>query len=524
MRLEAASAVDPVLAVARAAQRDWAAQSLQQRLQILRKLRHEIAADPAALAETVPTRMPGALHRTVAATLVAEVLPLLEACRFLEREAAFILAPRHESAGSRPIWLRGVSVESRREPFGVVLILGPANYPLFLPGVQVLQALAAGNAVLWKPAPGVDGCASALRRVGIACGLNPGLLTVLDTDPKAATALMRAGPGLAPDKVILTGSATTGRAVLRELAQTLTPATMELSGCDAVFVLEGADLGRVVDAIAFALRVNGSATCMAPRRLFVADAVANQLVPRLTAALESDPFTLHARSAAQVRPKDGPEDGPGDAPGEKSGERSRELPAEVLLLPQHTRLLLSDLVSEATLYGAKLLLPGAGGSPTLVDRVTPEMRIAKADIFAPVLSILRVPDTEAALAAHRACPYVLTAAVFGPPREAEALATRIHAGTVLINDLIVPTADPRAAFAGRGESGFGSTRGREGLLAMTQPKAVLRQRSRSRRAYQPTGPAHLPFFAGLAQMLHARPWRTRLAGLRQLIAAGKQIK
>ena len=80
------------------------------------------------------------------------MLPLAEACRFLEREAEAILAPRRPGRRALPLWLSRVRREIRREPLGVVLIIGPGNYPLLLPGVQLIQALAAGNAVLLKPA------------------------------------------------------------------------------------------------------------------------------------------------------------------------------------------------------------------------------------------------------------------------------------------------------------------------------------------------------------------------------------
>jgi aldehyde dehydrogenase (NAD+) len=280
---------------------------------------------------------------------------------------------------------------------------------------------------------------------------------------------------------------------MRELAETLTPSVMELSGADAVFVLEGADIARAVEAITFGLRINGSATCMAPRRIFVTEAVADHLTSALVTALDQlDPVPV----------------------------------------PESTRALLRELVDEATLYGAKVLLDGLDVAPkdastvytTLLADVTPEMRIAQTDIFAPVLSILRVANNEAAIAAHSACPYALTASIFGPPGQAERLATRLRAGTVLINDIIVPTADPRASFSGRGRSGFGATRGREGLLAMTAPKSILRQRSRSRRAYQPNTAAHIPFFASFAQALHAGSLRARFAGLKALMQAAKKIK
>ena len=142
----------PSLGQARAAQQIWARTGVRERLAILRRARHRIAATAEEIAQSVPCDQPGALHRSVADTLVSEVLPLVEACRFLEREAAWILAPQRLSSHNRPFWLRRVTAETRREPLGVVLIIAPANYPLFLPGVQALQALAAGNAVLWKPA------------------------------------------------------------------------------------------------------------------------------------------------------------------------------------------------------------------------------------------------------------------------------------------------------------------------------------------------------------------------------------
>jgi aldehyde dehydrogenase (NAD+) len=484
-----AAEVENAMIAARDAQAQWALVPVRRRLTVIRRLRHEIASGAEALAATVPLRLAGSLHRSLADTLVAEVLPLLEACRFLEREAEFALAPRRESSTARPLWLGGVTVETRRDPLGLVLIIGPGNYPLYLPGVQALQALVAGNAVLWKPAPGGLNAALALQRMLVACGLDPALVTVLGTEAGEATRAMRAGV----DKVVLTGSAATGRAVLHELAETLTPAVMELSGCDAVIVLDGADLGRVVDALTFALRLNGSATCMAPRRLFVTNTVADALAADLMTSLDQ---------------------------------------LDAVPVPSRTRELLLGLMDEATLYGARVLLNGLHVAPadegcvysTLLMDVTADMRIAQTDIFAPVLSILRVEDEEAAVAAHNACPYALTTSIFGTSTQAEALASRVHAGTVLINDIIVPTADPRAGFGGRKQSGYGVTRGREGLLAMTAPKTILKQGSRSRRAFAPTGEAHVPFFAGLAQTLHAGGWRAKIEGAQKLFRAAQQIK
>ena len=149
---------------------------------------------------------------------------------FLENEAAFTLRSSRESSRNRPFWLRGTDVVIERAPLGVVLVIGAGNYPLFLAGAQVLQALAAGNAVLWKPAHTGVACAHAVRAMLIASGLHvPSCWCVLNASPAAAQAAIEAGV----DKVFLTGSAATGEAVQHALAATATPSVMELSGCDA---------------------------------------------------------------------------------------------------------------------------------------------------------------------------------------------------------------------------------------------------------------------------------------------------
>jgi acyl-CoA reductase-like NAD-dependent aldehyde dehydrogenase len=466
---------------ARAAQQIWARTRIEVRLALLRRARHRIAATAEEIAQTVPCEQPGALHRTVADTLVSEVLPLVEACRFLEREAAWILAPQRLSTHTRPFWLRRVTAETRRDPLGVVLIIAPANYPLFLPGVQALQALAAGNAVLWKPAPGGSAAAEALRDALVGCGLDPALLQLLDESAQAANDAIAAGV----DKVFLTGSVATGTAVLHELADHLTPAVMELSGCDAVFVLPEAETDRTVAALAFGLRLNGSATCMAPRRIFLVGDHPN-LVQALIDQLERLP---------------------------------------PVVLPAHTQSQLADLLQDARRLGASILRdePEDGLRFAVILRAKPEMAITQTDIFAPVVSIFDVPDTDAAIAAHATCPYALTAAVFGPEPEARKLASRLPVGTVLINDLIVSTADPRISFGGRKSSGFGVTRGREGLLEMTTLKTIVVQRSRDQRAYRPATPAHQPFFAAYIQAIHGGHWWTRWQGLRRLLRAAVRL-
>jgi acyl-CoA reductase-like NAD-dependent aldehyde dehydrogenase len=458
--------VEEVLRAARLAQARWAETSLQERLEkvkVFRRLLPERGSDLAAAVE-LPERS------LVAETLVAEILPLADACRFLERKAFSVLRPR-----ARGWWksrfLAGVGVRVERSPWGLVLAICAGNYPIFLPGVQVLQSLVAGNAVLLKPAPGTERVLSLLTKLLVEAGFDPELLVLLDESPESAQKVMACGV----DKVLFTGSSQTGRAVLSQLAETVTPATLELSGCDAVFVHPDADLGLVADALCFGLAFNDSATCIAPRRVLVSQDRALELERRLGERLSEIP-TMHL------------------AP-----DRLRRM--------QH--LVLQAVKQGARLVGRRIDLK-SGSTPMVLAEVRPEMEVARADIFAPVLSIMIADSLEEALALDSQCPYALGASVFGPQDAATAWAEKIHAGVVVINDLIAPTADPRIPFGGRGESGFGTTRGSEGLIELTRPRVVVRRGGRWRPHFQQLAAGDEVLFETLIEAKHARSWIRRL--------------
>jgi acyl-CoA reductase-like NAD-dependent aldehyde dehydrogenase len=373
--------------------------------------------------------------RSLAELLVAEVLPVADACRFLERRARGLLKERRLGSTGRPFWLALLTSTIRREPLGVVLVLAPFNYPFMLPGIQALQGLAAGNAVVFKPGRRGTAAARTFSDLMHEAGLPDGLLQVLGEDAETGAEAVAA----AIDKVVLTGSAETGARVAQALAARTVPAVMELSGNDPVFVLEGADAAMALDAVAYGLSLNKSQTCIAPRRVI-----------------------LVGRGHA----------GFGDA----LARRIAALPAVALDDALVARL--EALLDDARSRGAELHRGGGGAQqfrPTLVTGLAHDHPLNAMDVFAPLTILLEAADEQEALDLARLSPYRLGASVFGPGRRAETLARKIDAGAVCINDVIVPTADPRAPFGGRGRSGHGSTRGAEGLHEMTQPKVILRR-------------------------------------------------
>lgn len=423
------------------------------------------------------------LARTKADTLCAELLPLLDACKFLERSAEDILRPRRPGGEGQPWWLFGVTVEVEHDPLGHVLIIGPSNFPLFLPGTQTLQALAAGNSVTWKPGSGGCAVAALVEQALLQSGLPIGLLTVTsDTVDAAYDALNEL-----PNKVIFTGSSESGKDVLTKLAESATPAAMELSGADAVIVLPSADLKRVAKALAFGLRLNGAAACMSPRRLLALGDTMTALLPLLERELADVP---------------------------------------AVALPERAQVKLQELVAQAVSRGALLRgeLNPQQQRPLLIGGALPTMDIAHADIFAPVLSLITVSTVGKFADVYAECPYALTVAIFGDEALAREIGSGLRAGVLLVNDLMVSTVDPRVPFGGRGASGYGVTRGVEGLLEMTVPKTVLARRGKSTRRYEATGPAHLEMFEGILGVAHGGSWKQKIVGVRSLLQAVQHLK
>jgi aldehyde dehydrogenase (NAD+) len=164
--------------------------------------------------------------------------------------------------------------------------------------------------------------------------------------------------------------------------------------------------------------------------------------------------------------------------------------------------------------------------PILVDDARVEMEITQSDVFAPVISLIEAGTMLHLTEMYAQCPYGLTAAIFCAPREvkrARALAKVLRAGTVLINDLIAPTVDPRVPFGGRGASGYGVTRGTEGLLEMTAVKTLLVRRGGVMLHLRATTDADAPMFAGAIASLHGKGWANRWSGLCKAIAAARKL-
>lgn len=461
----------------------WAEASHRQRCRTVARAAGEIAAR----AETLVRLCESEQRVDPVETIASELIPLCDALRWLGRRGPGILRDRTLSLRNRPLWMWGVRSRIRRMPLGQVLVLGTWNYPLLLPGVQMAQALAAGNHVLLKPAVGSEPASGELVECFHRAGVPRDVLILLESATEAATEAIDQGV----DLIVLTGAASTGRKVLSRAAAKLTPCILELSGCDAVIVLRGADWDRVARAVRFGLTFNAGATCIGPRRLIVRQDDADSLVDQIL-----EPWRGATPPCMVVHPS------------------ARERVAEVI-----ERAIAQGAVDRLGRFDAARLRATGQMYPVVLEQVAATDEVAASDLFAPVLSVITAESVEAAVKIVNRCPYRLSGSVFGPSRESQQVAAQLRVGSVVINDLIAPSADPRLPFGGRGESGFGVTRGADGLLAMTTPVPISERRGRVAPHWWPRRAADAETLLGSLQMMHGRGFSSRLTGLRRIVAA-----
>jgi acyl-CoA reductase-like NAD-dependent aldehyde dehydrogenase len=480
--------VNAQVAPCRRAQVAWAARPIRERLRFVRTLRHSLvdAAD----------ELTAAIHRELGRppheALASDVLPFADACRFLEREAERLLKPRKVSLRSRPIWLWGQRDTIYRRPHGVVAVIGTWNYPVFLNGVQMAQALVAGNGVVWKPSEVSTASAPVLHGLFLRAGFPPHLVQLLPSSREYGPALAEADI----DHVVFTGSAATGQKLATKLGERLVSSTLELSGCDAMFVLPDADVEMAAKAAWFGMTANNGQTCIAVRRAFVA----REIYPAFVESLQKQVAAarpMRLATAGQVQQAD-------------------------------------RLVKDAEQQGARVLQPAGSPSdsrttvPRIVVGATPGMAVAREDCFAPLLAVVPVRDAEDSLEQAEKCSYGLGASVFSADSSrATEFAPRIRAGMLTVNDVIAPTAHPATPFGGRGRSGWGVTQGPDGLIAMTVPQVVSVRGGKFRPHYEPMGDLDGPtaqMARGLLAWSHGRTIRARWKGLWRLIGGMRRLK
>ena len=338
-----------------------------------------------------------------------------------------------------------------REPLGVVAAIVPWNFPLLLAAWKVAPALACGNTVILKPASQTPLTALALAEIGLEVGLPPGVLNVLTGPGAKLGQSIVEHPGI--DKIAFTGDTGTGKGIMRGAADTLKRITLELGGKSPNIVLPDADLEAAVRGATIGIFYGKGEVCAAGSRLLVDRSIKDQFVDKLAA---------RAKKMTAGDPMN---------PQTRFGALSSKKQLETVM-----RYIDSGKREGATLVagGARADIGTGKGyffQPTVFDKVTPEMTIAREEIFGPVLATIEFSDLDEAIARANASQYGLAAAVWTRDvKKAHYVARKLQAGTVWINTYNVY--DTAAPFGGYKASGFGREMSAHALEHYTQVKSV----------------------------------------------------
>ena len=433
----------------------WAQTPLAQRLAVVAEFRRRIIRAEKDLCDAVRQD----IGKDRFECITGDIAPVLAACRWVERNAARVLGTR--TLSSPPFWMRGTKVREVREPLGRIAIIATWNYPIQLLGIQLVQALAAGNTVVVKPSERAPRSQSLLLGLANASGLPEGTLSWTASEREEGARLLE---GERFDHVVFTGSTAIGKRIASNLATSLSACTLELSGRDSAIVLSDADPALAAGAIWAAVCMNSGQSCIAPRRALVHAAVYEEFCEQLSLlARKTQPRTLIDHAAAELCSnlvRDAIEEGGRDASGPAQGS-----PVAAGSFPPPV---------------------GAMMRPTAVLDCSRESALVDGNHFGPAIAVVRVESTAEAMEVHRRCDQHLATSVFTrKPRRVSKLLGELGATSVTINDCIIPTAHPEASIGGRGESGVGISRGAQGLMDMTRPVFVSVSSGLSRKSLTP---------------------------------------
>jgi acyl-CoA reductase-like NAD-dependent aldehyde dehydrogenase len=428
---------------ARAAQAGWAKVSVADRAAKLRTLRDRMMASRNELADAV-VRESG---KPRVEALFADVFVSLDSAEYWAMEAASALRTQrvpHQSTAAKA--KTGYLVY---DPLGVIAIISSWNYPLAIPLSQIIPAVVAGNAVVCKTSDFTPQCGALVEKLFMDAGFPKGLVTVVHGGGEVGQALIDARP----DKVMFTGSVATGKRVAEACAKNLIPSVLELGGKDAMIVLADANLDVASSAAVWGSYTNCGQVCLSVERLFVEESVAEKFT------------ALCVEKTKKLRL------GPGSNPSTDVGP---------LIRPQHVERM-RDLVDDAVSRGAKVKCGGHARpdlgpnffEPTVITDVDSSMKLFQEETFGPILAIQTIRDAEEAVARANDSPFALAASVWTSKKKlGEAIARRLRAGAVMVNDAISYFGIAEAPHGGCGASGWGRTHGKAGLLEMVQTKYI----------------------------------------------------
>ncbi|WDY58309.1 coniferyl aldehyde dehydrogenase [Pseudomonas sp. PSKL.D1] len=429
-----------------------------QRQQWLKSLREALLEGQQRLIEAIDADFGG---RSADETLLAELMPSIQGIRHAERHLRRWMRPARRAVG---LAFQPASARVEYQPLGVVGIIVPWNYPLFLAIGPLTCALAAGNRVMLKLSEATPATGFVLKAM-LERVFPQDLVNVVLGEVEVGQAFAR----LPFDHLLFTGATSVGRQVMLAAAQNLTPVTLELGGKSPAIVSASVPLDSAAERIAFGKTLNAGQTCVAPDYV---------LVPRDRLGAFSDAYQ---RAVHRMFP------------------RIADNPDYSAIINARQQQRLQHLLEDAADKGADVIdlyasenRQGRRLPPHLLTGVNDDMLVMQDEIFGPLLPLVPYDTLDGALAYINQRPRPLALYYFGYDRAEQAHVLRhSHSGGVCLNDTLLHVAQDDLPFGGIGPSGMGHYHGHEGFLTFSKAKAVLaKQRiNAARLIYPPYGKA-----------------------------------
>lgn len=434
---------------AKDAQHGWAALPLRERIGYVLRMRDYLIQHADEVSDVI--------HQDVGKTrieaLATEVLPTALAISYYTRQAERFLRPHPLGGGALLFFNKGSTLY--RVPFGVVGIIAPWNYPLGIAMHEIVPALLAGNAVIFKIARETQMVGRRIEEMARAAGIPDGVFTYLNI-PGAVVSDVLLDPSLHVDKLFFTGSVPVGKTLMAKAAESLTPVSLELGGNDAMLVCEDANLERAVNGAIWAGFQNSGQSCGAVERVYVHRDVYVPFMELLKERVEAL--------------RQGPDEAFDVDVGAMCTERQTKTVAD------HYE---DALAKGATVFAQAEVTAESGNffPATVLTDVNHDMLVMREESFGPLLGVMRVESMDEAVELANDSDLGLTGSVWSNnTKKAVALGRRIEAGVITINDHLMTHGIAQTPWGGFKESGIGRSHGQLGFEEMTEPQVVVTER------------------------------------------------
>ncbi len=447
--VDAPDAVAGTVARVRGNQVGWESLGFEGRYHWLGRLRDWLLDNIEQVSDTVQAET-----GKVRGDISLELFYVIDLINFYGSKASRFLAD--ETLRPHTPLLAAKKLRVQYRPYPVVGVISPWNFPLAMALGDSVPALQAGAAVVVKPS---EFTPLSLIEVIRAWKEEIGAPDVFDCVLGAG----ETGSSLVDnvDFVQFTGSDRTGRRVMAQAAETLTPVSLEMGGKDSMIVLEDADLDRAANAAAWGSMYNSGQVCLSVERIYVEEPVYDEFVAKLTKEVS----------------------------GLRQGADGRRPEKDVgAITSPNQSAVIEDHVNEALEGGARALTggrkvegPGDYYEPTVLVDVDHSMKVMRDETFGPVVGVMKVRDSEEALRLANDSRYGLAGSVFGEKQRAESVARRIEAGSVNVNDVVSNMAAMEVPMGGWKQSGIGFRHGEYGIKKYCRPESIVVTRFSGKR-------------------------------------------